>query len=304
MGRTAIPRPLDRIEWLELRRHYVGASEAAALIGEHPYLSIAELAAQKLTGQAKPETPAMRRGQYLEHAIATWYADEFRCSLVEPELLYIFNNCLIATLDRVLMPAGTAEPDTAVEIKSTRRYISEPDRYWYLQCQVQLLCSGFKHVVLVVLDDSDELKTFTIEPEPEIQGLLAEAASTFVADIRTGRLPERLGTLPYRAAAALHPTVERQAVELDNDTAGWCRALVCLQSRIRDLESEADVLKGMVARKLGDAAEGHFDGRTLVTWRSVTRTTIDAKRLRVSLPDVAKEFSSTSTYRQLRMVNP
>jgi predicted phage-related endonuclease len=297
--RTTIPKPADRVEWLEARRHYVGASEAAALVAQHPYLSLGDLAAEKLTGVAKPETPAMRRGRYLEHAIALWYADQFGCALEEPSDLYVYDEVLIATLDRVIV----GEP-VVVEIKSVRgRCISEPLRYWYHQAQVQLMASGFDRVLIVCLDDSDELKVFTIEPDAEIQALLVEAAHMFLAYVRRGEIPPGIA-LPYQAAATLHPTVERQAVDLDDDTARSCRALVCLQSRIRDLEADEDQLKGMIGHRLGDAAEGRYDGHTIVTWRQTTRTTIDAKRLRFEHPDIANDCTTTSTYRQLRTVTP
>jgi predicted phage-related endonuclease len=151
--------------------------------------------------------------------------------------------------------------------------------------------------------DSDELKVFTIEPDPDVQALLAEAAHTFLTYIRRGEFPPGIA-FPYAAAAMLHPTIERTSVELDDDTAQWCRALVCRQARIRDLQSDEDALKGMIGHRLGDAAEGRHDGRTIVTWRQVTRTTIDAKRLRAEHPDIARDCATSSTYRHLRMVNP
>jgi putative phage-type endonuclease len=297
--RTIIPKPDDRLEWLEARRHYVGASEAAALVAEHPFLTLGELAAEKLTGTVRPENAAMKRGRYLEHAIASWYSDEHGIALEEPHELYIYDDCLIATLDRMVVGAPVV-----IEIKSVRgRYVTEPERYWYHQAQVQLLCAGAERVDLVVLDDSDELKVFGVVPEPKIQALLAEAAHTFLAYVRRGEFPPGIA-LPYPAAAILHPRVERQAVALDDDTARWCRALICLQSRIRDLQSDEDALKGMIGHRLGDAAEGRHNGRTIVTWRSVTRSTIDAKRLRAEHPDIAAEFATVTIYRQLRTVNP
>ena len=59
----------------------------------------------------------------------------------------------------------------------------------------------------------------------------------------------------------------------------------------------------MIAHRLGDAAEGRHDGRVIVTWRAVTRSSIDAKRLRAEHPEIAKECTTTTTYRQLRSVN-
>lgn len=293
--RTTIPKPTDRDEWLAARAPYIGASEAAALVGEHRFLSAGELAVMKLGGSPKDETSAMRRGRFLESAIADWWEDEFGLALLEPDVLYVYDNTFVSTLDRLVIGAPVA-----VEIKTTNRFITEPERSWYWQCQIQCLCGDLDHVELVVFDQNQELKTFVIEPDAEDQALVLEAATKFLASIRRGELPPDID-LDYRAASALHPTVAAEAVDLDDAVARWCRVLGSLQSRIKDLESDADQVKGMIAHQLGDAAEGRHQGRTIVTWRSTTRTSIDAKRLRAMLPEIAAEYATSTTYRTLRL---
>lgn len=60
--------PLSREDWLALRRQTIGASEAAALLGIHPYTTAYELWAGRsgLVEADQSETPAMRRGRLLE----------------------------------------------------------------------------------------------------------------------------------------------------------------------------------------------------------------------------------------------
>jgi predicted phage-related endonuclease len=61
----------DREEWLKLRRQDVTASSIAALFGEHPYVTIAQLVLEKAgVDLEKPETAVMRRGRWLEYAVA------------------------------------------------------------------------------------------------------------------------------------------------------------------------------------------------------------------------------------------
>jgi hypothetical protein len=72
--------PASREEWLALRKSTIGASEAAALVGAHPWLTPYELWARKsgLVTDAE-ETPAMRRGRHLE-AVAIDFLREERPS--------------------------------------------------------------------------------------------------------------------------------------------------------------------------------------------------------------------------------
>ena len=293
--RSTIPKPTDSEEWRKLREPYIGASQCAALFDEHPFITAADLAVEKLTGHRQTENAAMRRGQHLEAAVASWWEDEHGLALIEPDVLYAYDDILIATLDRLV--AGS---EVAVEVKTTNHYIDSPPRSWYWQCQAQALCADLKWVELAVLDPSMELKGFRIEPEDDARVRLIEAAEKFLGHIRAGEMPPDVD-LTYQAVSALFPDVETDSVELEADTARWCRSLAALQGRIKSLQDDEDSLKAIIARRLGKAAEGRFQDRTVVTWRATSRRTIDGKRLRTDLPEVAEEYGKTTSYRTLRL---
>jgi predicted phage-related endonuclease len=70
--------PASREEWLALRKSTLGASEVAALVGAHPWLTPYQLWALKSGLVPEPEeTPAMRRGRHLE-AVAIEFLREER----------------------------------------------------------------------------------------------------------------------------------------------------------------------------------------------------------------------------------
>jgi hypothetical protein len=70
--------PSSRAEWLLLRKSTIGASEVAALLGVHPWMTPYELWARKSGLMTDvEETPAMRRGRYLE-AVAIEFLREER----------------------------------------------------------------------------------------------------------------------------------------------------------------------------------------------------------------------------------
>lgn len=293
--RETIPRPSERDDWLALRRPYIGASEAAALVDEHPFLTSGELAVEKMMGATRVENRAMRRGTFLEAAVAEWWAADNNLVLTEPTDLYVYGDTLIATLDRRI-----GLRDEAVEIKTASYRVTEPARYWYWQVQVQMLCARLDRVHIVVLDPSMDLQTFTVEPCPEDQARIFEAAKEFLAHTSEGRLPPDVD-LDYRAASTLFPAPTIESVDLNDETARWCRVLASLQSRLRRLQDDENRLKAMIARRLGEAAEGRYQGDTIVTWRQTTRTDVDGKRLRAEHPDLAKEFARSTSYRQLRL---
>jgi putative phage-type endonuclease len=233
--RTTIVRP-GHDDWLALRHRYIGASEIAAILGEHPFLTAAELAARKLTATGGTDNQATIRGRYLEGAVAVWWADEHGVKLVEPECVSLYDDYLIATLDRL---AG----DEIVEIKTTATHCPTPRAHWLDQVQAQMLCTGYRKAHIVVLDASLTLATFDVDAEPVHQMTLFRAAATFLDYIRRGELPPELA-MTYRAATILHPKPQQPAVELDDDTLACCDHLRQVQAEIKALERDEDRLKG------------------------------------------------------------
>ena len=299
MERRTIPKPTIRDEWLAARAPFIGASESAALVGAHPFITLDELAAVKLvqagTGGTQPETDAMRRGTFLESAVADWWAADNGADLVEPTDLYVYGETFIATLDRRVV-----DTNTGVEIKTTNHHVTEPAPYWYWQVQTQMLCAGLDRVHVVVLDPSMTLQTFTVEPDANDQARLVTAGEAFMFHVRRGEVPPNVD-VGYRAASVLHPSVTQETTELDPDTYRMVRCLALVNARIKSLEADADAIKGMVAHRLGDAAVGTVDGNPVVTWRSITRMDLDRKALRADHPDLARAYSHPTTYRQLRL---
>lgn len=77
-SRGEILRPATRAEWLAVRKHDVTASQAAALLGQHPYSSAYQLWADK-TGRASEdsdENGAMKRGRLLEPVVIEMLREE------------------------------------------------------------------------------------------------------------------------------------------------------------------------------------------------------------------------------------
>lgn len=295
---STIPKPAERTAWLEARAPYVGASEAACLLGLHPFKSLAELAAEKLYGTAQPENRAMMRGRRLEAAVAEWYSAELGLALEEPEVLYLDGTgSLCATLDRRVV--GTL---VGVEIKTTGHYVREPEAYWVIQAQAQMLCAGLERVELAVLDASLDLEVYPVLPDRPLQRELQARARDFLGWIRAGEMPPDL-PLDYPTARALYPVADPEAepVELDAEALSWVRSLRTVSERIKGLETEASTLRGMVARVLGNATEGVHEGARVVTWRPVARPSVDLKRLRRDHPEIVAEYVTTSSSRTLRL---
>lgn len=94
-------------EWFEQRRHGIGASEIAAVMGISPRESPFSMYWRKVNGWEQESSPEMSAGQRLEPVIAEWWADE--CDPLEN--LAIGPGRLMAHPDR---PWQVATPDRLI----------------------------------------------------------------------------------------------------------------------------------------------------------------------------------------------
>jgi predicted phage-related endonuclease len=295
--RSTIARPIDESEWLAIRHHYWNASDTAALFGEHPFTTLADVAVRKITRTTDAANQAMRRGQHLEQAIAEWWSDDAGVIVYSPTELYVYDDLVMATLDRGIYGSVS----DALEIKTTNRHITEVERYWWWQTQAQCLCADLERVHLAALDASLDLKTFVIEADMWAMSLIAELAGKAMDYIRRGEIPPE-AELEYRHFEKLHPRAITTSVDLDDDVAQAVAELGRIRNDKRVLDADEEAVKATIAAVLGDAASGMWEGTEIVTWRSVTRHNLDANRLRKEQPDIHHQYLLESSYRAMRVI--
>jgi predicted phage-related endonuclease len=70
-----------------------------------------------------------------------------------------------------------------------------------------------------------------------------------------------------------------------------------LQALIDEAQAEVETIKDAIKAYMGDSEAIHA-GEYTVTWRTVTTSRIDTTALKKALPDVAEQFSKTTTTRR------
>lgn len=302
--RTRITREPTREGWLAQRAPYVGASETAALFGEHPYLELGDLAAEKIDGRTRTQTAAMVRGIMLEEAVASWWAQERGHELSEATDLYVANGVVCATLDREIHGERAA-----LEVKTTAAYVSEPMRYWYWQAQAQLACTGYERIELAVLDGSMLLNSYTVLPDASaIEALLARA-ERFLFYVERGEIPPGAGVSkqgirelypdPTDEAVELLPTVNSRGQVIDPRV--LVRDLKVAKAKLKREEHAVAKLESILRTQLRNAQRGTIDGRVAVTLGVEHRRELDVGRIREELPDIAAKYEAARTRRTLRI---
>lgn len=82
-----------------------------------------------------------------------------------------------------------------------------------------------------------------------------------------------------------------------NELTAKVRQLRELQALIEEAQAEAETIRDQIKAHMGDQEELRAGGYK-VTWKVVKSARIDAKALRVALPEVAERFTAETTVRR------
>lgn len=82
-----------------------------------------------------------------------------------------------------------------------------------------------------------------------------------------------------------------------SEIARKCRELRQLQALIEEAQAEAEAIRDTIKAAMGDSEELHC-GEYKITWKTVTTARIDTSALKKALPDLAQQFTRTTTTRR------
>lgn len=304
----------DDPAWHEWRRHGIGGSDIAAICGLSPWASAFSVYLEK-RGEVPPEdlssNPTVEFGKRVEPIIPAWFHDETGLWLTgeqtwceHPEVDY--HRC---TLDGYVSESPSSEPADALgvaEIKVTGQsegdWSTIPDHY-AVQGQWQMHVTGLERLwFLVIHRHNGAFRTYEMTRDDTVIAELVRLAGDFWQRVQSGTPPpadEHKAT--SRALRDAYPESEDDEMQLDSDLlARWQAA----KGRAAAVAAEVDAVENQIRAELGHAAFGVVDGQRVLSYKTQTRTGINAKALREAHPELATRFATHSTYRVLRALAP
>jgi hypothetical protein len=204
MSSTFIKPPHGSMEWLKARHRdeegnpRISASEAAAVHGEHRFISKYGLAVAKMADEpvVTETNRAMERGNRLEATLLEWLGDEIGIELIEPSVMYAIENSgspMVATLDGVDKESylkGFCQPKVVAEIKTyNREWDGVLPRYWYWQGVHQAICANVDEIIWGIFDSTLDLHVHRQPVTMEEKLLHIGAVTEFVWWIKLGSIP-------------------------------------------------------------------------------------------------------------------
>jgi putative phage-type endonuclease len=285
----------NRAVWLEARRHGIGASEAAAILGLSPFATPLEVFADKLgLLEAVEPTEEMTWGLLLEPLVAARYAEETKRRLAEPTPLTIHvhpeHEFLRATLDRVIVEAEGKPCPAPLELKTASAYdlaawAEEPPIHVQIQVQHQLLVTGDAWASVAALIGGQKFVWSDIERNDEFIAAYLERACAFWRRVELGEAPEP-GAEDRDVLAQLYPRERAgETIPLPPEAEEWDSDREDAIVELKRWGSVKEQNENRLKAAIGEAAYGRLPSGIRYSWRTVER------------PEVLQPAVS---YRQLR----
>lgn len=178
----------------EARATRVGASEVAALMGEHPYMTPLDVYDRIVNGVQQPESINMRVGAYLEPYVLRMARDLLGVKSRACHRAYVHH-----TLPLCASPDAYSGPHGLVEVKVSGAWSrGRPGAFW--QVQTQMMLTGRDWCDIVALSGSN-LTVERFDADVSAWAKIAEVVAAFNVLYLAPRIPPVLPPFMFKESA-------------------------------------------------------------------------------------------------------
>lgn len=305
MKLIAKTKGMPREEWLELRKHSLGGSDASVVLDLSSFRSQYTLWADKrgLIGD-NPDNEAMRIGRDLEQYVADRFCEATGKKVHRRNAMFAHDNYdfISANVDREVVGenAGLECKTTSVFAKADFEN-GEIPLYYYCQCMHYMSVMGYDKMYLAVLVLGKAFYWFEIpRNETEIAALLATEVNWWNKYILGDEVPEIDGSdSTTNTLKEVYSDVKDESVALYGfeELAKNYKQATAKAKEYKDL---AETYKNQIAGLIGEHETADLNGYT-VTYKRRSRTDVDDKKLKAEMPEIYKKYSKTTTFRTLKV---
>lgn len=260
MSSTAV---VSRVEWLKKRRQSIGASEAAAVIGMHPYHSPMSLYYSKISEDepSEEQTDYQEWGTLLEPVLAAKYASVTNrrvlpCQETRQHPKYPW---LTATPDCLFIdpPADRSGP---LELKTADRFKRDEELpiHWQIQNNVQMDVFSYKHGSFGILGPFRKFYYADLDINASFLAYLIEHCQEFWERHVMQRIPPESDghEATTEALKRLYPRENGSAIELPASFEPLVEQLATVKANINVLEAEERAIENSIKARIGEASYG------------------------------------------------
>ena len=312
MSKVALAKinDISHTEWLKMRKHGIGGSDAAAVCGLSRWRGPLDVYRDKTSDKIEEkETPAIHWGNVMEPVLRAEFAK--RSGLVVEEVPFLFN-CrefpfMIANVDGIAREKDGSV--SLIEIKTANSFAVKdwdnglPQEY-YIQVQHYMSVLDLAKSYIVVLIGGNDFRIEEIPRDDEtIQTIINLEAAFWRENILTLTPPAPDAT-SGDALNGLYPTSNGTSVILGreaDDIISDLESCKQMEDQLKAARAESEnALKAM----LGEAECAKTPGGYSVRWKSSTTSRLDTTKLKADHPDLVAQYTPTTNYRRFSISAP
>ena len=297
---------MGREEWLRWRTKGIGGSDVSVIAGVNPFRSIFQLWLEK-TGQVEPEETENDNthfGNVLEPVVKREFSKRTGLKVRAKRALlqseeYPF---MLADLDGVVYENGKMNLFEAKTASAYKQEIWEkgiPEEY-VLQVQHYMAVTGAEKTYLAALVGGNRFYWKVVRrDEQKIAEIIALEKAFWEENVLAGKEP-----VPDGSGATTDFLNEKYAssngntILLPEEALSLCRRYEELSGQLNELQDKKDAVSNQLKNFLKNNESGVI-GEYRVTWKQVTSTTFDKKRLEKENRALYEEYLTKRQYRRL-----
>ena len=300
-------KDMSKIEWLKHRQAGIGGSDASCIAGLNPWKSAIQLYMDK-----KEENPQeqkslrMELGNRLEGLVAELFTEAtgLKVRNVNGILKNYKYPFAIANIDRAIVGEKAF-----LECKTTNSYALKEweegvPAHYEIQCLHYMAITGATHCYIAALIGNSDFIWHKIERDQETIDYLMQIERDFWENnIEKDVVPMPDGSDAYSEyLKKKYDKSNGQVIELHllENGVNKLNRYDEIVADIKVLESEKKLIEQEIQLHMEEFEVAKIGDRK-VTWKSSSRNTIESKKLKAEMPDIAQQYMKTSTSRTFRV---
>lgn len=297
---------LPHEEWLKMRKQGIGGSDAGAICGINPYVSVMDTYLDKVQDNAEKDmydNEAMKQGRDLEEYVAKRFMEETGLKVRKSNVMYVHPKYpfMIADVDRLIVGKNIGlECKTASPYSADKWKDGKVPAHYLAQCYHYMAVLDAEAWYIAVVIYGREFKYIKLERDEEIIESLINIEENFWNQHVVPRImPEPDGS---EAAEKFINEYFRESVQdLSIPLIGFDSKLIRreeISELLEKLNNEKKKIEQEIKAYMNEAEYAEND-KFFVSWKNSLSNRIDTARLKEEMPDIYRRFLKPSQNRRL-----
>ena len=293
---------LDKESWLKYRKQGIGGSDAGAVCGLNPYRTAIQVYYDKTSASIEDvDNEAMRQGRELEEYVARRFCEASGKKVRRANAMFYDekNPFMLADVDRMIVGENAG-----LECETASPYSEEKWRDDKIPLSYQLQCYHYMSVCnadawyIAVLIYGRDFKYYRIERDDEVIENLIRIEKEFWNEyVLKQVIPDPDGSKTADVAIAER---FKESKSITIPLTGFDERLERRQellSLLEKIETEKRQIDQELKLYLGDAEIAENESYR-VSWKNISRSSIDEKRLKAEQPEIYEKYRRETTSRR------